>query len=487
MHQSIVECVYDHAVNFPKKLCIVDESRKLTYKEYWNEILDLKEFLLQHGVQKGSCIVVVANQSIDYLALELAIQLCGAIFVPLERNCASKRVQDVITATNAIVVISESKEPYTCTSLTYNQIKENLDSGKNVHERIKFPELEDTAEILFSTGTTGKPKGIELTHRNDIAVAENVRRGVKMKSDNTELIPVPLNHSHGLRRYYGNMLNGSTVIILSGVLNVKKVFEFIETYKVTAIDLVPASLRILFKISGDKIGQYKEQLDYIQLGSAPLLESDKQRLCELLPQTRLYNFYGSTESGCTCILDFNEQKGLQNCIGRATYNTTFSFVDENYQPIAATPNHPGLIASSGAMNMKGYWKDPQETAKVLRNGTIYSNDLAYQDNDGFIFMVGRKNDVINVGGNKVGPEEIEGIALQYTGILDCACIGVEDTLKGSVPKLFITVKDKENFDIKKFSLYLQSQMEVYKLPKYIEVINKIPRAFNGKVLRRELY
>lgn len=357
MFNSIVECVAFYAQKTPEKLCLVDDKREMTYSEYWYEVMQLKQYLEGRGIKAADCVVVEARQSIEYLSLELAIQLCGAIFVPMERNCGFKRIQDVVTLTDTVLVIAGQEEVLSCEMVTYEVLQEQVFHLKPALDELIFPDKETTSEILFTTGTTGRPKGIELSHKNDIALAENVKYGVEMESDNVELIPVPLNHSHGLRRYYGNMLNGSTVIILNGVLNVPQVFSCLERYHVNAMDLVPAFLAMILKLSKNKLAEYKKQLRYIQLGAAPLPEADKETLCELLPDTRLYNFYGSTESGCVSILDFNKEKGRKYCIGIPTCNVKLMFVDDNQNEVAATEENLGFLAFYGPMNMKGYWKD----------------------------------------------------------------------------------------------------------------------------------
>lgn len=486
MFKSILECVAFYADQSPAKLCVIDEVRELTYADYWQEVLKTKQFLQNKGIVAGDYVVVEVRQYSECLSLELGIQLCGAIFVPMEKNCGVKRIQAVMTMTAAALAVVNSNEKFAGEVLTYEEVAAELIKLDRVDKDIVFPEPDQTSEILFSTGTTGKPKGIELSHRNNIALAENVKYGVEMGPDNVEIIPVPLNHSHGLRRYYGNMLNGSTVILLNGVLDVRKVFYYMDQYKVTALDLVPASLAVLLKLSKDKFADYKNQLQYIQLGAAPLPEADKEKLCSLLPQTRLYNFYGSTESGCTCILDFNKEKGRTHCIGKPTCNVKLMFVDEDYKPMRPTEENPGLLAFYGSMNMKGYWRDVQETSQVIKDGYVYTNDLAYQDSEGYVYLKGRRGDVINVGGSKVAPEEIEEVVKRYAGIVDCACIGIPDKIKGYVPKLFVEVENKDGFDKLALSNYLLSELEPFKVPKQIEFINKIPRSFNGKILRKDL-
>ena len=345
---------------------------------------------------------------------------------------------------------------------------------------------EETAEVLFTTGTTGKSKGIELTYESVIAVSENVIGSVEMKKDSVELIPVPLSHSHGLRRYYSNILNGGSVVIIDGVIFTKKFFGAIEKYHVTAIDLVPAALAALFKLSGDKLGEYADQLDYVQLGSAPIPNHDKKHLRELLPNTRLYNFYGTTESGCSCILDFNAMPDKKNCIGKPSCHAEFVFFDEQGNAIDATEETPGFLACRGTMNMKGYYHEPQLNQEIMRDDYICTKDLAYVGEDGLIYMLGRKDDVIITGGNKVAPDEIEEIAEGFEGIADCACIPVPHPLLGAEPKLFVEMENGAAFDEQGIYEYLQGKLEAYKVPKLIEQIDKIPRTYNGKLQRKKL-
>ena len=325
-----------------------------------------------------------------------------------------------------------------------------------------------------------------ITNGNNIALAENVMYGVEMKEDNVELIPSPLNHSHALRRYYGNMLCKASVVISSGVMNLFGFFRLIEKYGVNSIDLVPTALSILLKLSKNKLGEYKDTLRYIELGAAPLMQADKDRLKALLPRTRLYNFYGSTESGCIAIYNFNDSKDKSGCIGKPTFNAKIFAVDEKRREVKTSREKTGLLASFGKMNMQGYWKDEEETAAALCDGVVYTNDEIYFDEDGDIILLGRRGDVINVAGNKVSPDEIENAAKKIDGVADCGCVPAEDELKGSVPKLFVEMKPGAAFDPVFIRESLAKALEPYKVPKYIVQIDKIPRTFNGKLIRRKL-
>ena len=486
MFESIVEAIFHYADTQSDKLCLADDNGKVSYSEYANKISRYAKCFIDLGINKDDKVVVEACQTIDYLAIELSLQLIGAIFVPVEHNCAVNKIAYFVERIEAKAVIVRNKADFeNCTCLLYDDLKQQHDTAECL-EVTSFPKKDDISEILFSTGTTGREKGIIITHKNDIALAQNVMHGVKMEKDNVEMIPSPMNHSHGLRRYYANMYNGSSVIILGSVMNIMLFFKNIDQYQVNAIDLVPAALTVVLKLSKGKFGEYKNQLRYIQYGSAPLMEHDKIKVCELLPDTRMYNFYGSTESGCTCIYDFNTKISKKNCIGKPTYNTTLYIVDDNHQQIQSSLENTGLLATAGDMNTIGYWQDEEETKKVLIDGIVYSNDLGYLDEDGEVILLGRKGDVINVGGNKVSPEEIETVAKKLPGVVDCGVIPVEDKSYGHVPKLFVQLDRKTKFDPIAIRSALAKQLEPYKVPVHIVEIDKIPRTFNGKLLRKEL-
>lgn len=482
MVSSIVEAVALHAKENPDRLCLADGRNEYTYCGFWKQICGYAQRLKQYGVEKGDHVVVRNSQNAATLIAGLAIQLLGAVFVPLEKEVADRRILEIIETVNAKLYISLKKTEVPC---SFASITEALERNETDWTE-KFPKKSETAEILFTTGTTGKSKGIELSHGSVVAVAENVIDGVEMKKDNVELIPVPISHSHGLRRCYANLLNGSGIVLLGSVVFVKVVFNCMEKYHVTSMDLVPAALATILQLSGDRLGDYCTQLDYVQLGSAPIPEQDKQTLRRLLPNTRLYNFYGSTESGCSCIIDFNQYPTKKNCIGRPTCNAEYVFIGEAGTPIRASKAQPGLLAWAGAMNMNGYYQEPELTASILHDGYIRTEDLAYLDEDGMICLLGRQGDVITSGGNKIAPSEIEDAASKMEGILECACVPAENPLLGQEPKLFVVMKDGAAFDAAAIIQYLRGQLEQYKVPKLVVELERLPRSSNGKVLKREL-
>lgn len=484
MFQSIVEAVAYYGENTPEKLCVVDEIKTLTYSAFWNGINEAAEKLKHLGIGKEDKVAVECTQNADFLICGLACQLLGAVFVPLEKNAAKERAAEIIAVTQAKCFICRGDYEVLVTCVDEKEFFEPCNTAKE--KWTEFPKEETVAEILYSTGTTGKAKGIVITNRNNVAVAENIMYGTEMPKNNVELVPMPMSHSHALRTCYANFLNGSTVVITDGVMRVKKIFELIENYGVNAFDLSPSAANVLVKIAKKKLQEYNSQITFIEIGSAALEESLKEELCRLFPNSRLYNFYGSTEAGRSCILDFNQEKGRKGCIGKPTKNARFIITNQEREEIKSDKDNTGLLAVFGTMNMKEYLNEPKLTRQTMQDGFIYTSDLGYIDENGYVYVLGRMDDVINYNGIKIAPEEIEGVVRKYQGVTDCACIPVKDDMCGQVPKIFVSVENKEEFDSAVLLKFLSEHMEANKLPKKVEIIDKIPRTSNGKILRRKL-
>ena len=349
-----------------------------------------------------------------------------------------------------------------------------------------MPKPEDLAEILFTTGTTGTPRGIEITHGANIALAENIAFGTKMPEENIEWIPLAVSHSHGLRCCYANFYRGGSVVLTDGVRNIALIWDMLKRYRVTAMDLSPTVLAVLLRLAKGRFADLGDRLEYIQIGTAALPEELKDQVKTVFPDIRLYNFYGSTESGRSCVLNFNSPDDAKHCIGRAARNACIFFTDENGNEIKTSKDRTGLLASAGKMNMRGYHNDPEKTAEVLRDGVVYTKDEGYIDEEGRIYVLGRRDDVINYMGIKITPEEIEEKVRTIEGIADCACVGISDASAGQIPVLFYSVQKDREVKSEDIQIFLKSCLDANKMVKKIYRIEEIPRTSNGKLQRKLL-
>ena len=182
--------------------------------------------------------------------------------------------------------------------------------------------------------------------------------------------------------------------------------------------------------------------------------------------------------------DYNKHRGLQNCIGKCTPNSEIVIVDDDGNPINSSKDNMGFIACKGDINMKGYVNDPEATAKVMINGAVRTNDIGYIDENGYVYIIGRKGDVINVGGMKVAPAEVESAIFEFDLVEDCICIGVEDPIVGKALKLLVVIAEGAEFDPKAMRAFLSTKLESYKVPSQYEQVDHIERTWNGKLNRK---
>lgn len=484
---SIVEALKVNAEKMPDRVCVGDKKKSATYKEFWIMVQKAATYLKGCGVKRGDIVVFRGVQKVEFLTGVFGLHLAGAAMCPLEKAIRDDRIIEIMDFIETDKYLAE--KPVNNSKVQNISLKELFSyaiSKESKIDEFNMPDKNDLSEILFTTGTTGKSKGIEITFGINIAIAQNVVDSVSMGDDEVELLTSPINHSLAIRRFYAAIYNGTTAILTDGFVFVEGFFKVLDTYKVTAITFVPAILDTVLKFAKDRFSTYDNQFNYIQMGSAPLSETDKEILTEMFPTVRLYNTYGATESAATVILEFNKYADKKNCIGRTTVNTTIFFADENKNEIEASPENPGFMAFKGAMNMKGYYKEPEITAEVMMDGNVYTNDMGYLGEDGFVYLLGRKGDVINMGGLKIAPTEIEEVVSQNNNIKDCACIPVSDEIAGEVPKLYVVMNDGCEFDQKEISKFMLDKLESFKVPKIFEVIDEIPRTFNGKIIRKQL-
>lgn len=463
---SMVEMVFRYADSRPQRLCIADPDEFMDYAGFRERILQKSRVLKAMGIAKGDRIVAVAAQRGDFLALQFAVHLLGAVFVPLGRDLPPARIEEIAKTVGAKFTFE--------TSALY---------GEEEAFTPVFPKEEDPATILYTTGTTGTSKGIELSHRAEVAVAQNVFYGTAMEENTVELIPMPIHHSYGLRHCFGLLLGGRSVVVCDGVAMAETFFGLMDRYCVNALSLTPAAVRVLLYMTGERLAAYAYSLHYLQLGTAGVDDTMKERMRNLLPHSRLYQYYSSTEAGCACIFDYRSDRSPRR-VGRPACNSRFVIMDDNGRQIESSAERWGFIACAGPMNMTGYFGEPELTAATVKDGFVCSQDIGYIDEEGYLCFVCRSGDVINTAGYKVAPEEVEAAAMHFGGIRECACSGVDDPLYGQVPKLYIVPEDADAFDTAALFAFLKKELEPYKLPRGIEMICEVPRNYMGKLQRK---
>ena len=426
-----------NAKRYPKKTAVVCGEEVCTYEALYERVLTRTE-ALKNLYQPGQIVALRAYPTVAYLVEYFALHRAGCVAAPLERDMPEA---------------------------SFQQIAQWL--GANTTP-------EGTADILYTTGTTGRSKGVMISHRTIIADAENLIDGQGFTHELAFVVNGPLNHIGSLSKIYPVIVLGATLIIVDGLKDMNKFFAaFDYPAEKMATFLVPASIRMLIQFSGEQLARYADKIDFIETGAAAISQADMEALCQLLPKTRLYNTYASTETGIIATYNYNSGKCVAGCLGRTMKHSKLMITED------------GLIACQGDTLMSGYVGDPERTASILKDGTVYTSDIGMIDEDGLLHLKGREDDVINVGGFKVAPTEVEDAAMSYSKLKDCICIAAEHPITGRALKLLVVMNDGERLNKRELALHLKERLEPYKVPMLYEQVEKVARTFNGKLDRKK--
>lgn len=487
--ETLVEKVLAYGESQAEKSAVCFKNIIVTYRELGKRIIGMASLLRSMGVEKGHRVMLNAVSKPEYIAGLLAIQYIGAVTVAIDKFARSENICDIWEMTQADVFLVDGKK--LSEKVKTVSLKQLYEEAVGEHENIIYaePEEEDLCELLFTTGTTGKPKGAMLSYRCIHANMLNTCRGIGMKRDDIVLNPLPLNHSFGMRVLRSTLYLGATIVLQNGFTFAKEIEINLGRHHCTAMACVPASMELIYRQMQDQFAEIIGQFRYIEFGAGSVNMDMKKKLLALLPNTQLFNTWGSTETGGAIFLDITNYPDKAASIGRPLDGIEVKAVDPDGNEVDAQDiDTAGRMLLRGKMRMEGYWNAPELTAKTIRNDWLYTNDLIYMDHDGFIFMLGRTDDIINVGGEKVSPMEVENIAQEYDGIRECACIGVDDPerIVGQVPVLYFVA---ENGMVEEDALlkYLAGRMEKYKLPQEFIQVDELPRNQMKKLDRKVLH
>lgn len=482
---SIEEMIWHNAKLNPNKIAIKSGKNYATYAQLRQRIIAAKEFLQTlQGYKPGNSIIIGANKQIEFLYAYFGAHLAGLTVVPLDSETNSSRFSYITDATSPFYIIGFNNIEPKIPTLSFSELKYLNDITDEVSADIQFPQEDSIADILFTTGTTGNPKGVPLTFKNEAASVQNINTFIQNKKDDIELLALPISHSFGLGRLRCCLANGQTIILLGSFVNTKKLFRTIEEDNVTGFSMVPASWKYLQKMSGEKLASYASQIRYIEFGSAYLSKEEKSHLADIFPTTRIAMHYGLTEASRSAFLEFHEDQSHLESVGKASPNTDIQIFSDRGELLPA--NEVGEICIKGEHVTKGYLftnNNDSFFGEYFRTG-----DSGSIDNEGYIHLKSRIKELINVGGKKVSPIEVDEQILKIEGVIDCASIGIKDPegILGEIVKAYIVKDPGSNLTFEDINSQLIGKLESYKLPQEYEWIDSIPKTPNGKIQRNLL-
>lgn len=466
--KTAVQRVLEQAEQQPEAIAIIAEDVQTTYKQLAIHIFSYVDYLKGHRVKAGDRVVLRATSNEQFVASFLAIQLIGAVAVPFENAIGKERIAEIADDSQASLV------------LDYQDLEQNArPSEPPIYD---YPTLDMPCVLLYTTGSTGRSKGGLISHSCLSWYCYAAPQDEQWRINTRLLTPMPLNHIVGCYATIATLTMGSTAVLIDGMKDVGKAFRYIQQYRCNKLLMTPSALQILVHSGKEKIKALASQIYDISFAAEPMPFASIQEYRKLLPNTRLGNIYGSTETGHATYFDCNQDLN-EIPLGYPYRGVTIGIKGDD-GIIRTGKNLKGRVCIKGEMMMLGYFNNPELTESIYEGEWQIMGDMGYVDDDGVLYFRGRAGDVINIGGLKISPIEVEGVAIDSGTVNECICYEAKDAKGLPFLRLLVVPRNPESFNSKSLQQFLSTHLEAYRVPKQIDVVDAIARTWNGKIDRK---
>ena len=478
-HSPLLQAVMGNAERCPEKTAVIVGSSEINYRQLATNVRKAAWILSQMGIKNSDRVVLSAHKDVEYIYLYLGSHILGVTNVIVDAASNEERLHYIENKVQPVCCFGYKSSQYPSKlfdELDFENAAEYTDDAPGVKES-------DIAEILFTTGTTGAPKGVCLSHYNIFSSASNINEYIRNTSDDVEILGLPICHSFGMGRIRCNLIKGATIIIFGNFANIRLFLKTIEDRHVTGFGVVPAAWAYIRKMSGTRIAKYADQIRYIEIGSAAMPLDTKKEMLEMFPNTRICMHYGLTEASRNCFQEFHYVEHLDS-IGKPVCDKVDVKIFDSYGQEAPT-GEKGELCVKGNVVLSQYLED-KDTANAFFGDYFRTGDCGYVNEEGYIYLLGREKELINVGGKKVSPMEVED-AICALGVGDCVCVPMKDPkgIMGELVKCYI-LKDSTTLSFDQIASALQDKLEFYKRPVEYDWIDKIPVTSSGKKQRLQV-
>lgn len=478
----------DSAKENPERICAVHNSRRYTYADIDRLSDALAAQLSGKGLCKGDRVAILLENSAEYIISFFGILKSGGVVVPMNSQLVARELSCLIQDCLPKFVVTDSRHHLSLDGLTDKDFillidKFDFQQNDTIAHYNAATEKNDLAMIIYTSGTTGKPKGVMLSHDNLMANAESIVSYLNLRKEDSVMVILPFYYSYGTSILTTHIKVGAALIIDNRFLYPNIILDIMEKEKVTGFSGVPSNFAVLLRKSA--LSKYKlSGLKYVTQAGGAMPPSMIKEFIEMFPHVKFYVMYGQTEASARLTyLDPDLLTKKLGSVGKPIPRVDIDILNEQGEPVM--PGEIGEITASGDNIMLGYWNAQEDTFKVLRGDRLYTGDLAKIDEDGFIYIVSRKKEMIKSGANRISPLEIEEVVCGMSGILECAAVGVNDEILGEAICLFV-VKEKEHISEREIMLFCKRNLASYKNPKKIRLVASLPKTSSGKIRRAEL-
>jgi acyl-CoA synthetase (AMP-forming)/AMP-acid ligase II len=491
-----------------EKPFLIQDGVRTSYGDVEHRSNQLARALVGQGLSQGDRVALLAANSAFYVEAYFGILKAGGIVVPINTSINAPAVSQIMATCDVRVVLADNRHEKTAAEaastsrvvdvLAVAGISQQLESSS----RVRFVDLanvcpsepsqpyrteiqpRDYANIIFTSGSTGQPRGAALSHRNIVSNARSIVEYLSLRAEDRVLQVLPFHYVYGQSLLITHALVGGTIVIENRFMYPKVALDTLEETACTGFSGVPSSFAILLNRS-DFAKREFPSLRYVTAAGGAMSPALTRRLIAALPGKELFIMYGATEASAR--LSFLSPADLPRkigSIGKAIRGVELRVLGKDNRE--AAPGEIGEIVANGPNIMSGYWGDKMATEEVRDVHGYHTGDLAYRDEEGFLFIVGRIRDFIKVGAHRVPAKEVEEAIAEMPDVHEVAVVGRKDDILGEVICAFVVRIDSSAIDADQLKKLLRKRLPLYKVPTHITFVEDLPRSAAGKVLKQKL-
>ncbi len=473
---NIINHIKNNVDKHPARTAVIDEQRQITFTELYQEIQNFSKIFLS---KNEKVISLVSENSISFLISYLGLINSGKTVHLIPPKISQDNLINQINSSESAAII--------CPKIIKNQWKgsnsinipifefgENISMKRNDVNESKNNEL---AYLIYTSGTTSEPKGVAISHSMIEFTTKNIINVLGYTNHDIDLLPLPLHHSFGLGCVHSSLKVGSTLVLLKNASSLEHLLESLKKFNATTLAVIPATLTKFLMFDKDILEDYFTNLRLVITNSTSIPKDTVQNFKKIIKKGNLATYYGLTEASRSTFMIFDNKNDREESVGKAAPDVEIK-IDTNDQ----NDINIGEILIKGKNVIQNYWKNSEADKKIV-NGWLRTGDLGFLDEEKYLFLKGRHDEIINIGGEKVSPLEIEEVVKKLSGVEDIAAFGIEHKIFGQTIKVNIVKTKNSDLDKSQVLSYCIKNLEKYKIPSKIEFVEKIPKTDYGKVKR----